>query len=428
MPAAQISELMQAAIRHYQNGSLDAARQSCSQVIERIPKQPDALHLLAVISAQSGSFDEANRWFGAAIAAAPQRADFHGNFANALWEQGRPQDALDYSSRALALDARRPEFHNIQGNTLLSLERPQEAAQSFRQALALLPDFPHALNNLGNALQKLQQYDEAVTAYRRAISLNPDYAEAYNNLAMAYRARGEITEAAACFRKALELRPGFRKAASALAEVSPQWQEPLDGHHLQLRRYREDDAAFLAECFRNTGFMALYNQYLPRSLGTTNLAAKLRDAAAKHPYQTQSVDWIIVRKQSDKRIGIANLTEINFQHRRAEFLIGIPDPAEQTTGAGLEASLLVLDFAFNRVDLHKITNIVYADNPAAQKNTLALGFVAEGYQREHICDPDNGRYHDIHFNGMTVGDFRSNGRIAKLSRRLIGRDITLTPA
>lgn len=420
----QTEELLQAALRCQQAGEFEQAQGLCERVCELVPEQADALHLLAIVSAQSGRPGEAEHWFARAIAAAPGRADFYGNFANALWEQGRMDEAIAACRTALAVDANQAEIHNVLGIALLACEQADEAAACFRQALALQPAYPHAANNLGNALQKLKLWHDAIAAYRQAIALQPDYAEAFNNLGQALKAQGQIAEAALCFSQALALRPGLHNAAQALAEVSPAWLRPLEGKTLLLRRYAEQDAAFLHGCFKNERFMAMYHQYMPRHERIETLRARLRQAALLHPCQSKSVDWLIVRKSDGQAIGLANLTEIQFTHRRAEFLIGIPAVADQTTGAGLEAALLVLDFAFNRVGLHKLTNIVYADNEAAQKNTLALGFVAEGRQREHIAGAASGRLLDIHNNGMTEGDFRASARLAKLAGRLLGRDIT----
>jgi diamine N-acetyltransferase len=143
-----------------------------------------------------------------------------------------------------------------------------------------------------------------------------------------------------------------------------------------------------------------------------------------HPCQTKSVDWIIYRKNSSQPAGIANLADINLAHRRAEFLIGLPDPEDRTRGIALEATLLILDYVFNRIKLNKLTTNVYAGNFFSQKNTLALGFTQESFLREHLVDPVHGNFLDVYGNGMTARDFRSNSRISKLSSRLLGRDIT----
>ncbi|MBX9917038.1 MAG: GNAT family N-acetyltransferase [Nitrosomonas sp.] len=177
-------------------------------------------------------------------------------------------------------------------------------------------------------------------------------------------------------------------------------------------------------CHQNNDFMTLYNQYIPRHQSVGELAAKLHQTQALHPCQTKSVDWVIFRKNTGQPAGIANLVDINLSHRRAEFLIGLPDSEDRTRGIALEATLLVLDYVFNQVKLNKLIAHVYAHNTFSQKNIVALGFTQESYLREHLVDT-HGNLLDVYGNGMTMRDFHSNPRISKLSIRTLGRDITV---
>jgi len=421
----QISEALQRAVRHQQSGQLSEAEAVCCQILTALPDQPDTLHLLAIIYAQTKRYALANENFHKAIALAPARADFAGNYANALWEQGSIEEAINYCERSLAINANQAEVLNVLGNALMAQNRHEKAAECFRQALHLRPRYPHALNNLGNALQKMNQAAEAIPCYQQAIELQGDYSEACNNLGQALKNLGRIDEARAQFHKALQLTPSFNQARNNLAEVDSCWLEPLEGKKLFLRRYEAQDAAYLRYCHQNNDFMTLYNQYIPRHQPIDELAAKLHQTQALHPCQTKSVDWIIVRKNTGQPAGIANLVDLNLSHRRAEFLIGLPDSEDRTRGIALEATLLVLDYVFNRVKLNKLVAHVYAHNAFSQKNVLALGFTQESYLREHLVDP-HGKLLDVYGNGMTMRDFHSNPRISKLSQRMLGRDITVT--
>ena len=422
---ASLSTILQAAAKHHQLGQLQEAEQLCQQACELAPNQPDALHLLAIIYAQSQRFPLANEYFEKAIASAPGRADFRSNFGNALWKQERNDEAIVYCQQALDMDAKRADTHNILGSIYLSQHRLDEAAASFRNALAIHDRYPHALNNLGNVLQKQKQFEAAVSYYQQAISLQENYPEAYNNLGRAFKKLGRIEEAGYAFKKAVELRPGFDQAIQNGIEVDPIWLEPLQGKTLLLRRYQEQDAAYLQTSYQNAIFMAQYNHYIPRHQHIDSLAKQLRQTHSQHPCQLKSVDWIILDAKSEKPIGIANLVEISLSHRRAEFLIGLPDPKDQRKGLGLEATLLVLDFAFNRVGLNKLTSFVYTDNTFSQKNILALGFVQESYLREQIHEASSGTFLDIYGYGMTAHDYRENNRLFRLSQRVLKRDITL---
>lgn len=424
---SQISSLLQKAVHYQQQGNLQDAEACCLKVCALIPSQPDTLHLLAIIYAQTKQYALANDYFIKAIAAAPQRADFLGNYANALWEQGKIDDALINCEKSLTINPNQADVHNTLGNVYLAQNRIEAAITSFRNALHYRPNYPHALNNLGNALQKVNKMEEAVTCYTNALGLHANYPEAYNNLGQALKTLGRIEEARNYFLKAIALRPNFTQAILNHQEVAAIWLAPLEGNKLYLRRYCKEDASYLRQCYQNIQFMAQYNHYIPRHQRVEELALKLDEANKMHPCQLKSIDWAIVKKGIDQPIGIANLVGIEFAHRRAEFLIGLPDTNDHAKGLGLEATLLILDFAFNKVNLNKITSIVYEDNPSSQQNALALGFTQESILRDHIFDSASGKFLNLLGNGMTITDFRSNSRIAKLSDRLLGKNITIAP-
>lgn len=419
-----MSTLLQDAVRHHQAGQYKDAEKACLQVCAAVPKQPDALHLLAVINAQAGRYQIANEYFIKAIESDPSRADFLSNYANALWEQDRIDEAIDYCERSLSIDSRRADAQNILGNIFLSQHRWGAAEACFRQALLIHPTYCHALNNLANSLQKQNKLEESIACYKKALTLQEKYPEAHNNLGQALKKNGKIDEARQHFLRAIELKPDFQKAKQNAAEVDSIWLEPLEGKKLHLRRYCEKDAAFLHSCYQNETFMAQYNHYIPRHQYLEDLKTKLQQASKKHPCQLKAIDWIILSKNTGQPVGIANLVDIQFAHRRAEFLVGLPNPENHASGIGLEAVLLILDYAFNRVGLNKLTTIVYGDNISSQKNTIAVGFTQECYQREQILDSVSGQFIDLYGNGMTLSDFRANNRLVKLSKRLVGRDIT----
>lgn len=419
-----LSTLLRAAVHHQHAGNFQEAEKCCLQVCAVAPNLPDALHLLAIIYAKTGRYQAANNHFSKAIANDSSRADFYSNYGNALWEQDRIEEAIHYCHRSLELDANRADAHNILGNVFLSQNLLGQAVISFRKALKLQPNYLHALNNLGNALQKMDKAKDAVACYRQALKLQENYPEAHNNMGQALKSLGRIKEARNHFHRAVALSPGFHKAIQNCMEVGSVWIEPLYGNKLYLRRYNEGDATYLHQCYKNTTFMMQYNHYIPRHQQLEKLAEKLREVHEKHPCQLKSVDWLILRKDTGQPIGITNLVEIQFLHRRAEFLIGLPNPEHHARGYGLEATLLVLDYAFNRVGLNKLTTIVYGENISSQKNTLALGFTQESYLREQIFESASKKFITLYGNGMTLSDFRTNTRLPKLSRRLLGRDIT----
>lgn len=423
-----VPKLMQVAVSQQQAGNLSTATEHCLAVLALVPEYPDALYLLGILHAQRKAYAIAEDYFARAIQANPVRAEFYGNYANALLEQGKLVQAITLGQQSIALNPRQFQCLHILGNAYLLQGDFTQAADYFQQVIALNPRFAPAHNKLGITWQRQQRYNEAIRCLQTALSLQADYPEAQYHLGLALQESGQIAAAYQCYRQLLASHPEDASAQRGLLEVDPAWLMPLTGKSIVLRRFEESDSDFLSQSYATEAFMRFYHHYLPRQLSSQQLAAKLSIQATTHPYQHKAIDWIIWRSvagRPTKAIGIANLVDIQFAHRRAEFLLGIPASADRSHYAAVEASLLVMDFAFNQVQLNKLTSYVYASNPLAQKNTEALGFSREGYLEAQILHLASGEMLDLYVNGLTVAAFRRNARLARLSLKLLGRDITL---
>ena len=414
------------ALAAYQNGDVAVASQHLEHFLEVEPTHAEALHLLAVLLARDKRFIEAEPRFLAAIRHAPERLDFRCNYALSLHECGRNEEAVDHFRFVLSKQPNLVLALNGLGNALCALGEYESAEDAFLEALKVEPANPLLHNNLGNARKERGQTRQAIANYRQALSLNPRYPDACVNLGIALKETGSPEEARTLLERALSLKPGVKQAVDNLRQVAPFWREAIAGRHVVLRPFGGSDAPFLYRCLGDKAFMTNYHRFLSPRKSLATIAAHLKEAEKKLPWQSGTVDWVIFRHgEAELPIGLANLVDLNFLHRRAEFLIGIPAEEDRRAGTGLEASLLVMDFAFNRARLNKLTSLVYEDNAAAQESTLALGFSQEGYRPEHLLDEDGERYFGVYENGLTVGDFRTNKRLSNLSRRLLGRDVTL---
>lgn len=425
---SEAAHSLRQAFASFESGDWDDALREGAHAHSLAPSQPDVMLLMAVVCMQAGRPALANGWFEQALSAAPDRADIHSNYANALWEQGRIDDAIIHCERAIALDDSKPEAFNVMGNLWMDCDQYSLAANCFRKALSLRENYPHAANNLGNALTKVNELDAAIVAYRNAVLLDENYYQAWRNLGHALKLKGSFSEAAICFERSLLIEPNQYGVRRLINEVSPRWLKGHSGRTLALACYEPKHAQFLKASFSDGEFTTRYNRNLLRPHSIAQLETKLSRLQGKHPCQTNAVDWVIERQRDGQPIGLASMVEISFAHQRAELLIGIPDTKDLAPGAGLEATLLVMDFAFNQVGLNKLTSIVYGDNLIAQKNTVSLGFQCEGKQLSHIWDDKSIQYLDVFNNGMTKAGMKGNARLSRLSQRLLGWDVTKDPS
>ncbi len=204
------------------------------------------------------------------------------------------------------------------------------------------------------------------------------------------------------------------------AQPSPLHQ----GKNITLRRTVPRDAAFLFEkAYQNKDFMHLFRiNDTPQSVN--KVRRRLERQWQSTPEKSGYLEMLIIHKKHGA-IGLAVLANYSPVHRRAEYLIGLFDKQHRQASYGIETTLLVMDLAFNHYNLHKLDAYTYAYNQAGQKNLLGGGFVEEGLRREHLYSKAEGRFLDIRAFGLILNDFRSNQLLSRLSRRLVGYDITL---
>ncbi|MFM6320644.1 MAG: GNAT family N-acetyltransferase [Microcystis panniformis] len=195
------------------------------------------------------------------------------------------------------------------------------------------------------------------------------------------------------------------------------------GRSLTLRRTIPDDAPFLFEkmysCYE---FMRLF-----RLNDCADTIEQIRDKlivrSRSTPAERGYLECLIIHKQHGV-IGIIAAAEYTPLHQKAELLIGIFDEQYRSGSYGVEACLLMMDLIFNAYHLHRLYAYSYGYNHPAHAALIAGGFELEGIMKEHLYDPVAQLYVDMHIYGMIEAQMRQNTRLARLSKRLVGRDIT----
>jgi len=118
----------------------------------------------------------------------------------------------------------------------------------------------------------------------------------------------------------------------------------------------------------------------------------------------KGVYFAIIKKDEERAIGYIFLADILKSHRVAlEFGIVIGDKNLWGHGYGSEATKLLLEYGFKRLNLHRIQLLVLDFNKRARNMYGKLGFVEEGVQREgRLVD---GKWHDVVLMGMLEKEY-----------------------
>ncbi len=115
--------------------------------------------------------------------------------------------------------------------------------------------------------------------------------------------------------------------------------------------------------------------------------------------------FAIVEKDTNKVIGNCGIHNVSQVHRNASLGIFIGEKTFWNQGIGTEATNLLLDFAFNILNLHNIYLSVLSYNKRAIRCYEKIGFKKIGVQREFMFV--SGKYHDVYLYDMLASEFTS---------------------
>jgi RimJ/RimL family protein N-acetyltransferase len=125
-----------------------------------------------------------------------------------------------------------------------------------------------------------------------------------------------------------------------------------------------------------------------------------------------SYAFTIIENETHKPIGIVRLMSVDFINRKAELGIFIGDQAYQGKGIGTEAVILMLDFAFNVLNLINIMLAVFSFNLNAQKTYKRLGFKEIGRRRKAVLH--GSKSYDLIYMDLLAEDFPKSQILTKL--------------
>jgi RimJ/RimL family protein N-acetyltransferase len=104
-------------------------------------------------------------------------------------------------------------------------------------------------------------------------------------------------------------------------------------------------------------------------------------------------------------IGIGGLSSIEWPWQRAELTMCIGEKDHQGKGYGKEVTMLVLEHAFTKLNLHSIMLRVISYNERGIKCYEACGFKQAGTRRESRIDGDT--FYDVLSMDILADEFRS---------------------
>lgn len=162
----------------------------------------------------------------------------------------------------------------------------------------------------------------------------------------------------------------------------------LTGEKIYLRSLQDGDAVVAARAENHPDPRAHLYIALPASVEMQK--EKLLNLDKDH----HAIVFTICTIDPDQPIGITEFVRIDWIGRMATFYIAIAEKANWNRGYGREATKLMVDYAFNTLNLNRVQLHVSVENARAVKVYQEIGFKIEGALREAMFF--DGNYHDFY--------------------------------
>jgi RimJ/RimL family protein N-acetyltransferase len=174
----------------------------------------------------------------------------------------------------------------------------------------------------------------------------------------------------------------------------------LEGERVYLRSIGLDD---VNETYCRWMNDSVVNKYL-ESRFYTHYLKTLKDYVCRIQEDKNNVFFAIILKDRDRHIGNIKLGPINTIHRFADIGILIGEKDCWGKGYATDAIRLVVEYAFNKLNLHKVTAGCYAPNKGSLKAFKNAGFSQEGVRKNHCYY--QGEYVDDILLGLVNSKFK----------------------
>lgn len=119
--------------------------------------------------------------------------------------------------------------------------------------------------------------------------------------------------------------------------------------------------------------------------------------------QSTAKGYLIEYKETEQTVGIVSLINIDYKNRSAECVIDIGVKDVWGKGIGTAAISLILEYAFNELNLNRLYLQVFSFNERAIKLYEKMGFIHEGKFRQALYR--KGKWHDIVIMGILKDEY-----------------------
>ena len=188
----------------------------------------------------------------------------------------------------------------------------------------------------------------------------------------------------------------------------------LKGKKVRLRALEDGDAEVLQKWYMDRDFHRAYDAY------DSNDIDSIRDEIARsqegiYDPRITKLTFMVLRERDQKPIGVCCLRDIDRLSGNAELLLGIGEKDMRLAGYGLDLLIVLLDFAYYELGLHKTYMRILENQPYGLQNAVKFGYKPEGHLRDQAFV--DGGYVNVFILGMLKSDYEKLSIVPKWKSR-----------
>ena len=172
----------------------------------------------------------------------------------------------------------------------------------------------------------------------------------------------------------------------------------------------DKDPALIAAWSRDPDFVQMLSSGIARPWTTVAAKKEMAENLGENEPKPNLFSFLLrtlePAGQASRLIGLADLSLEHWSQRDAFIGIGLGERADWGQGYGTDAMRLILRYAFDELNLRRITLTVFEYNERAQRTYRKLGFQEEGRLRQRLNR--YGRRWDMLFMGLLREEWKSS--------------------
>ena len=153
----------------------------------------------------------------------------------------------------------------------------------------------------------------------------------------------------------------------------------LQGQNIYLRALEPEDLEFLYAIENDENIWEVSNTQTPYS---KFLIRQYLENAHQDIYEAKQLRLAICRKASSEAIGLIDLFDFDPKNKRAGVGIVIQNATHRNSGFGKEALGLLIDYAFQQLQLHQLYANIGTENTVSLALFTTFGFEKIGVKKD----------------------------------------------